>query len=71
MDSKVKLDPDSWAYAHTVMSYMKDATGLFRRPQSDGALRKALRATFHECTPDSDYVNGYNISNDHVVGEMG
>ena len=49
MDAEMKLNPDSWAYAHTVMSYVKDATGLFRRPQTEAALRKALRATFHEC----------------------
>ncbi len=49
MDSQMKLNPDSWAYAHTVMSYVKDATGLFRRPQTEAAMRNALRATFHQC----------------------
>ncbi len=27
---EIKENPQSWAYTHTIMSYIKDATGIFR-----------------------------------------
>ncbi|KAK9909736.1 hypothetical protein WJX75_006740 [Coccomyxa subellipsoidea] len=36
--------PTSWAYTHTIISYIKDATGIFRWPTSEVELRRALKS---------------------------
>ncbi|CAL8461625.1 g1156 [Coccomyxa elongata] len=43
MPMEIKENPQSWAYTHTVMSYIKDATGIFRWPRSEKELRNALK----------------------------
>jgi len=36
-------NPASWAYTHIIMSYIKDATGIFRWPKSEAELRDAIK----------------------------
>lgn len=35
--------PTSWAYTHTIISYIKDATGIFRRVLSDSKPWNIIR----------------------------
>ena len=49
MDAADKANPDSWAYTHAIMSHVRDATGVFRWPRDEKAMRERLRHHFQLC----------------------
>jgi hypothetical protein len=49
MDEADKANPDSWAYAHAIMSHMRDAMGVARWPRDEKAMRERLKHHFQLC----------------------
>ena len=38
-----KLHPESWAYNHIVMSYVKDGMGILRWPKKESDLKRRIK----------------------------
>ena len=43
---EAKEHPDSWAYVHMVMSYIKDAMGIMRWPKSEKAVKQRIQEIY-------------------------
>ena len=41
-----KLHPESWAYNHIVMSYVKDGIGILRWPKRESELKRCIKAVW-------------------------
>ena len=41
-----KLHPESWAYNHIVMSYVKDGMGILRWPKNETELKRRIKDIF-------------------------
>lgn len=44
-----KLHPESWAYNHIVMSYVKDGMGILRWPKNETELKRRIKDIFLQC----------------------
>ncbi len=44
-----KLHPESWAYNHIVMSYVKDGMGILRWPKNESELKRRIKDIFLQC----------------------
>ena len=44
-----KLHPETWAYNHIVMSYVKDGMGILRWPKKESDLKRRIKDIFLQC----------------------
>lgn len=44
-----KLHPETWAYNHIVMSYVKDGMGILRWPKKESDLKRRIKDIYLRC----------------------
>jgi len=43
LPAEAKQHPESWAYNHIVMSYVKDGMGILRWPKKESDLKRRIK----------------------------
>lgn len=49
LPDEAKLDPNSWAFVHITMSYVKDGMGILRWPKSEKLMKRRIQDIYVQC----------------------